>query len=341
MVNPVWVGTLMFGKVPIGVRLYSARERRGPVLHQFERGTADRIRYVRVNERTGEEVDSEDVVRGARTGVEDEYVVLEAEELEEILPHGSRTMELTGFLTQGAVDPLWYSSTYYVAPRSAADARAYQLLYTALEQTRRAGVASVVLRDREYPALIEPNRGVLSAATLWWPDEVREPDDVMPPVAHAALSKNELELARELVRNLSIEWNPDDYADSYGQRLTELVRAKARGHTFTHRPDRAAPPEETDGLDEALRQSLPSRGAGRGRAPGPRTPAAPEGADSGRARRPRASRARGGTGARTQDRVTKRELLQRASELEVPGRSKMNREELEEAVGLGGSHERR
>ncbi|MEE2047940.1 Ku protein, partial [Nocardiopsis tropica] len=73
MVNPVWVGTLMFGRVPIGVRLYSARERRGPVLHQFQRGTADRIRYVRVNERTGEEVAPEEVVRGARTGIEDEY----------------------------------------------------------------------------------------------------------------------------------------------------------------------------------------------------------------------------------------------------------------------------
>ncbi|PDP89621.1 Ku protein [Glycomyces fuscus] len=329
MVNPVWVGTLMFGRVPIGVRLYSARERRGPVLHQFERGTADRIRYVRVNERTGEEVAGEDVVRGARTGVEDEYVVLEPEELEELLPHGSRTMELTGFLSQGAVDALWYASTYYVAPRSAADAKAYQLLYTALEQTRRTGVATVVLRDREYPALIEPNRGVLSASTLWWPDEVREPDDVMPPVAHAALAKNELELARELVRSLSIEWDPQDYADSYGQRLTELVRAKAGGGTFTHRPEQAAPPEDADGLGEALRQSLPPRAARRGRAPGPRTPAGAEEAAGAGARR------------RGEGRATKRELLQRASELDVPGRSKMNREQLEEAVGRGGPGGRR
>ncbi|WP_159943235.1 non-homologous end joining protein Ku [Nocardiopsis sp. FR6] len=333
MVNPVWVGTLMFGRVAIGVRLYSARERRGPVLHQFERGTADRIRYVRVNERTGEEVASEDVVRGARTGVEDEYVVLEPEELEELLPHGSRTMELNGFLSQGSVDALWYAATYYVAPRSGADARAYQLLYTALEQTRRTGVATVVLRDREYPVLIEPNRGVLSASTLWWPDEVREPDDVMPPVGHTALAKEELELARELVRSLSVEWNPDDYSDSYGQRLTELVRAKARGRTFTHRPERTAPArEEGDGLGEALRQSLPPRAAGRGRAPGPRDPR-----QGGAPRR--------GEGARTDEhrsrgRVTKRELLQRASELDVPGRSKMSREELEEAVGLAGQRGR-
>ncbi|MFD6952721.1 Ku protein [Nocardiopsis sp. TSRI0078] len=326
MVNPVWVGTLMFGRVPIGVRLYSARERRGPVLHQFERGTADRIRYVRVNERTGEEVASEDVVRGARTGPEDEYVVLEPEELEEILPHGSRTMGLTGFLSQGAVDALWYASTYYVAPRAAADAKPYQLLYTALEQTRRSGVATVVLRDRESPVLIEPNRGVLSASTLWWPDEVREPDDVMPPVAHAALTKSELELARELVSALSTEWDPRDYEDSYGRRLTDLVRAKAKGGTFTHRPEQAAPPEEASGLDEALRQSLPEqRGRGtRSRVTRERT----------RARGARVER-------RPEGRVTKRELLQRASELDVPGRSKMSRDELEEAVGLTGADGRR
>ncbi|WP_017568818.1 non-homologous end joining protein Ku [Nocardiopsis halotolerans] len=337
MVNPVWVGTLRFGRVPIGVRLYSARERRGPVLHQFERGTADRIRYVRVNERTGEEVASEDVVRGARTGVEDEYVVLEPEELEEILPHGSRTMEMTGFLSQGAVDALWYASTYYVAPRAAVDARAYQLLYTALEQTRRSGVATVGLRDREYPVLIEPNRGVLSASTLWWPDEVREPDDVMPPVAHAALAKDELELARELVRALSIEWDPKDYEDSYGQRLTELVRAKARGRTFTHRPEQAMPPEEgRDGLGEALRQSLPAQRTRGTRARGTRASAGAEGTR--RTREPRDPGARGTrVEGRSEGRVTKRELLQRASELDVPGRSKMSREELEEAVGLSGS----
>lgn len=317
MVNPVWVGTLMFGKVPVGVRLYSARERRGPVLHQFERGTADRIRYVRVNERTGEEVTSEDIVRGARTGVEDEYVVLEPEELEEIIPHGSRTMELTGFLSRGVVDALWYSSTYYVAPRGTADAKPYQLLYTALEQTRRTGVATVVLREREYPVLIEPTRGVLSASTLWWPDEVREPDDVMPPVAHAALAKAELELARELVRALSTEWDPKDYADSYGQRLTELVRAKAKGRTFAHRPGQGTGLEEIGELGEALRQSLPPRTSGRGRAPGPRTPAQAE-------------------PGREQGRKTKRELLRQASELDVPGRSRMNRDELEKAVSRAG-----
>ena len=313
MVNPVWVGTLMFGEVPIGVRLYSARERRGPVLHQFERGTADRIRYVRVNERTGEEVPAEKIVRGARTAVEDEYVVLEPEELEEILPHGSRTMRLDGFVSEGSVGPLWYASTYYMAPRDPADAQPYQLLYAALDRTRRAGTATVVLRDRESPVLIEPTRGVLSASTLWWPDEVRAPDDVMPPVPYPALGKEELALAAELVDSLSVDWDPARYEDSHGHRLTELVRAKARGGTITHRPGGEDRPRRTEGssrdgaLQEALRRSLPH-----GRAPGPRPPARGEG------------------------RRTKRELLRRASELDVPGRSKMNREELEEAVARAG-----
>ena len=325
MVNPVWVGTLMFGRVPIGIRLYSARERRGPVLHQFQRGTADRIRYVRVNERTGEEVAAEDVVRGARTGFEDEYVVLEPEELEEILPSGSRTMRMGEFLPEGAVDPLWYASTYYASPRGAADTEPYQLLYAALDRTRRVGAATVVLRDREYPVLIQPHRGVLSASTLWWPDEVRAPDDVMSPVARADLGKGELELAEELVGALSVEWDPGHYEDSYGRRLTELVRSKARGTTFSHRPDRADGRGEAGSIGEALRQSLPTRPHKRGRAPVPRRPTtvrAEAGSDSG-------------------SRRTKRELLQRASELDVPGRSKMNRDELEEAVGRAVSGGRR
>ena len=312
MVNPVWVGTLMFGEVPVGVRLYSARERRGPVLHQFERGTADRIRYIRVNERTGEEVPAEKVVRGARTAVEDEYVVLEPEELEEILPHGSRTMRLDGFVSEGAVGPLWYASTYYVAPRDPDDAPTYRLLYSALERTRRVGTATIVLRDRESPVLIEPVRGVLSASTLWWPDEVRAPDDVMPPVPHPALGKEELGLAAELVDSMSVDWDPARYDDSYGHRLAELVRSRAGDRTITHRfrQDEELARGDAPGngaLREALRRSLPH-----GRAPGPRPP------DRGEKRR------------------TKRELLRRASELDVPGRSKMNREELEEAVARAG-----
>lgn len=308
MVNPVWVGTLMFGQVPIGVRLYSARERRGPVLHQFERGTADRIRYVRVNERTGEEVPAEDVVRGARTAVEDEYVILEPEELEEILPHGSRTMHLDGFVSEGSVAPLWYASTYYVAPRDPADAEPYQLLYAALDRTRRVGTATAVLRDREWPVLVEPDRGVLTASTLWWPDEVRTPDDVMPPVPRTEPGKEELGLACELVKALSTDWDPDDYSDSYGRRLAELVRTKARGGTITHRPDRPESSGEATGLGEALRRSLPAAPRRRGRAPSPRTP------------------------MRGESRPTKRELLRRASELHVRGRSRMSRDELEEAV---------
>ncbi|MGW9349682.1 DNA end-binding protein Ku [Nocardiopsis flavescens] len=312
MVNPVWVGTLMFGEVPIGVRLYSARERRGPVLHQFERGTADRIRYVRVNERTGEEVPAEKIVRGARTALEDEYVVLEPEELEALLPHGSRTMRIEGFVSEGSVGPLWYASTYYMAPRDPADARPYRLLHSALDRSRRAGTATVVLRDRESPVLIEPTRGVLAASTLWWPDEVRAPDDVMPPVPYTALGREELALASELVASLSADWDPARYEDSYGRRLTELVRAKAEEETIVHRPGEPERPhragDAADGaLQEALRRSLPH-----GRAPGPRQP------------------------SRGQGRRTKRELLRRASELEVPGRSKMNREELEEAVARAG-----
>ncbi|GAA1438351.1 Ku protein [Nocardiopsis tropica] len=325
MVNPVWVGTLMFGRVPIGVRLYSARERRGPVLHQFQRGTADRIRYVRVNERTGEEVTPEEVVRGARTGIEDEYVVLEPEELEDILPAGSRTMEMHGFLPEGAVDPLWYASTYYVSPRGPADTEAYRLLHAALDRTRRVGAATVVLREREYPVLVQPHRGVLAASTLWWPDEVRDPDDVMPPVTGAEPGKGELELAQELVRALSVEWDPGDYEDSYGRRLTELVRAKARGSTFSHRPDRSEGGGEVGAIGEALRQSLPNRPHKRGRAPVPRRPATVR------------AEARGAA----EGRRTKRELLRQASELEVPGRSRMSRDELEEAVGRAGAGRRR
>lgn len=316
MANPVWTGTLSFGMVSVGTRLFSARERHGPKIHQFVQGTSDRVRYRRVNERTGKSVSQEEIVKGARYGgADEEYVVLEPEELERIQPGRSRTLEVEGFVDAAQIDPLWYASTYYAGPDKGAT-KPYRLLYRALENTGRAGLGRMVMRGREHLVLITPQQGILTASTLWWPDEIREPEDVMRPPSDT-VDDRELELAQQLVEEMDLAWEPDRYTDEYERRLEELIEAKAKGGTISYEPEEAEDKGKVVALDDALRRSLEQR---RGRSGKQRA-----GSSGGRAPAPRRSQEQ-------EQEPTKKELLERAKELGVEGRSKMNRAELAEAV---------
>src|SRR5216684_917329 len=115
MARAIWSGVLSFGLVSVPVQLYSATEAHEPTFHQFEKGTSDRIRYQRVNERTGEEVDYADIVRGADTGG-GSYVMLSQDELDSVAPGQSRSLEVLAFVDLKDVDPIYFNKSYYLAP---------------------------------------------------------------------------------------------------------------------------------------------------------------------------------------------------------------------------------
>ncbi|QBI54141.1 non-homologous end joining protein Ku [Streptomonospora litoralis] len=356
MASPVWKGTLTFGLVSLPVRLFSARERHGTRFHQFQRGTSDRIRYRRVNERTGKEVDSSEIVRGTKAdpsaGGGDEYIIVEPSELEEIAPGRSSSLEIGAFVPAGEVEALWYDSAYYVAPDSKGSAKPYRLLCRALERSQRLGLTTLVMRERQHLAVIGPQNGVLTLSTLWWADEIRDPEETLPNIPAADLGERDLELAEQLIGAMADEWTPEEYGDDYQQRIDELVRAKSTGERVRYAEE--GPPPETNvvELTEALRASLRSGEEGAGAASGgtggrrgaktgngggrsAKTGGAKTGGGSGGGRG--GARGRGGTAAPEQREapvaeLSKRELARLATELGIAGRSKMSRAELEEAV---------
>ncbi|MFD0775993.1 Ku protein, partial [Streptomonospora algeriensis] len=270
MASPVWKGTLSFGLVSLPVRLFSARERHGTRFHQFQRGTSDRIRYRRVNERTGTEVDSAEIVRGTKadspSGAE-EYTIVEPSELEEIAPGRSSSLEISAFVPADDVEALWYDSAYYVAPDSKGAAKPYRLLCRALEHSGRLGLTTLVMRERQHLAVVGPQNGVLTLSTLWWADEVRDPEVTLPDIPGADLGERDLELAEQLIGAMADRWRPEDYTDDYQERIDELVRAKSTGERVRYAEE--GPPPETNvvELTEALRASLrgSEQGAGSGR----------------------------------------------------------------------------
>ncbi|MFG3013096.1 Ku protein [Streptomyces cinerochromogenes] len=350
MARPIWTGVLTFGLVTLPVGLYTATQDHTVHFHQLQRGTSDRIRNKRVNERTGKQVDTDRIVKGYEVD-EGEYVVVEPEELEEIAPGRSKVIDLAGFVDLRQVEPVYFDRTYYVGPRGKEYGKVYELMRAALDRSDMAGIATLTMRGKEYLTALRAQPSVLVLHTLHWADEVRDPADVVPelPERLTRSDSKELRTAEQLIDALAIDWNPADYRDTYEERVKELVAAKAKGEEVVGEPE---PPEATNVIDlmEALSRSVEQsrsrsrEGGGTKRAAGrsSRATARKQPADrkqSAARKQPTSRKQPDARKQRPEDlaALSKAELYERASAAGVPGRSKMTREQLAEALGRQGA----
>ena len=255
MARAIWSGVLTFGLVSVPVELYSATESHGPTFHQFEKGTADRIRYQRVNERTTDEVEYSDIAKGADTGG-GHYVMLDQDELDSVALGRSRSMEIRTFVNLDDIDPIYFNKTYYLGPGGEETGKVYALLRTAMGDSDKAAVASFVMRGKEYLAAVRADDDLLVLETLFFADEVREPHqqiDNLP--GRVKLTRPELRMARQLVESMTGPWRPSDYRDAYTERVNELIEAKKNDEEFQP-ADEAPPGTAVVDLTEALRASV-------------------------------------------------------------------------------------
>ncbi len=328
MARAIWTGALTFGLVNVPVGLYSATEDKTVHFNQFERGTSSRIRYRRINEDTGEEVDYDDIVKGEDIG-EGRYVIVAPEELEEIEPGRSRVIDISDFVDVAEIDPIYYQKTYYLAPQNDEAQRAYALLLQAMERAGRVGIATFVMRSKQYLAAIRPQGEVLTLETMFFADEVRDPVKEIEqlPVRHSFKSRD-LDMAVSLINSMTTAWDPGNYRDTYRDRVNELIEAKHRGDEVVTEGEPETAGNVLD-LMEALRASVADA---KGHRPGNRKEVG----------KLTTRRARRGTSDDANDRkedaqedledLSKKQLYDLAQELDVSGRSKMTRAELEKAV---------
>lgn len=331
MPRAIWTGAINFGLVTIPVGLFSATEDHTVSFHQFQRGTSDRVRYLRVNERTGKEVDYSEIVKGRDVGGGD-HVIVEPSELEQIAPGRSRTIDITSFVDLDEIDPVYFRKTYWLAPTQESYHRPYRLLVEALTTTNRAGVATFVMRNRQYLTALRADNGVLALDTLHWADEVRDPGQLRLPETGSARG-NELEMARTLIESMSGSWKPEEYRDTYTDRVEQLIADKRAGREVV---TEEAPREATEVIDllEALQRSVDSSRRGRGGTSGRSRSRSGQGAS-----KPAGGRSKSGGGRKARARpaedlsaMRKADLDAMAREIGIKGRSKMTREELQKAV---------
>ncbi len=255
MARPIWRGAITFGLVSVPVSMYSATHEHEVSFHQFEKDTSDRIRYQRVNERTGKEVDFGDIVKGADVGGGN-YVMLDADELDSVAPWRSRSLEIDRFVDLDEIDPIYYQKTYWLGPGQDETAKVYGLLRDAMTDANRAAIGTLVMRGKEYLAAIRADGDLLVLQTMFFADEVRDPKAEIDGLPRAgAAKKAEMAMAQQLIDSMAGKWRPADFHDTYTDRVKKLIKQKKAGKKVTAA---AAAPDPTNVTDllSVLRRSV-------------------------------------------------------------------------------------
>jgi DNA end-binding protein Ku len=249
----IWNGAISFGLVSIPIQLFAATEERGISLNQFHADDGGRIRYKRVCELDGTEVNYGDIAKGYALP-DGRVVVLTDDDFAALPLSSSHAIDVLSFVDAESVDPIRLSRSYFCEPVGL-DPKPYHLLRAALERTGKAAVVKVAIRQRESLALLRPRGWMLVLQLLLWPDEVREPQ--FPFLAdEVVLRPQEMQMAESYVATLTSEVDDADTVDRYRLALEKLVEAKAAGLPIEPPPAPAAESGEAIDLMEALRRSV-------------------------------------------------------------------------------------
>jgi len=252
MPRSIWKGAISFGLVTIPVALYTATESKTPKFKMLRGTDHSPIKYKRVAESDGEEVVWDDIVRGYEVE-KGRYVVFTDEELEAATAaDGNRLVDVVQFVDESEIDPIYYKSSYYLAPERTG-VKAYKILLEALKDKGRVGLAKVSIRDKQQLATVRAKDGVLVMETMYWPDEIREPE-FEELDSDVELRKEEVKMAQLLIDGLTAEFDPDAFKDSTREAIEVAAQKKVDGQEIVA-PETPEPTKVVD-LLEALKASV-------------------------------------------------------------------------------------
>jgi DNA end-binding protein Ku len=252
MATSVWKGALTFGLLSIPIRLYAAARTERVSLHQLHDKCHTRLKQPLFCPTCNRIVDRSEVIKGYEYE-KGHYVVVDKEDLKKITPESSRSMEILAFVKEEQIDPIYFDSSFMALPEKGAD-KPYQLLLKALEDTKRVGIASVTMHQREYTVFIRPRDRGITIHTMYFENEIRRIPGYGETPKNLNLKPQELKLAEQLVDSLSEDFNPAQYHDTYQERFQALIEAKQKGKTLAEN----AAPKHAKVIDmmDALKKSI-------------------------------------------------------------------------------------
>ena len=268
----MWKGAITFGLVHIPIALYSATSETDLDFDWLDKRSMDPVGYRRINKKTGKDIAKEDIVKGIEWQ-DGEYVVLSAEEIAAAYPRTTQTIEIESFVDADEVPFVYLERPYYVAPINKGE-KVYALLREALKDTNKVGIAKVVIQTKQHLAVLVPCGPALVLNLLRWGGEIRSFEELkLPPTGKAAgIKATEMNMARQLIKDMSGTWDADNFRDSFRDEIMKLVETKARAGD-TEAVEKVEPAAgKTGGADvidltELLRRSLQGGKAAQGAAP--------------------------------------------------------------------------
>ena len=250
--RPLWTGTIGFGLVNIPVKLFSATQASELDLDMLDKKDNSNIRFIRVNEKTGKEVDYQNIVKGYK--INDNYVILEDDDFESANAVKTKVIEITDFVMENEIDSIYYETPYYLAPEKSG-VRAYALLREALQKTGKVGVATFVMRKKENLAIIKVSGEALILSKMRFAEEIRDNKELTLP-AKSAVKPAELKMAISLINQLSGKFTIGKYKDQYTAQLLKMIKSKVKsGKSKPSSPLKIVHSKAKDLMDQ-LKQSL-------------------------------------------------------------------------------------
>lgn len=225
MARGLWKGAISFGLVNVPVELHSAKRRSTELdMTMLDKRDLAPVGYKRVNKSTGKEVPWNAVVKGYEYK-DDKYVVLSDEDFRRANPEAAKTVDIQAFVELGSIAPQHFDTPYYLVPDKRGE-KAYALLRETLEKAGKAGIASVVIRTKQYLAALVAQDGLLVLNTLRYADELKDPAELKIP--EARVTAKELDMAMRLVEDMADEWRPSKFKDTFRDDLLKRIKEKVK-----------------------------------------------------------------------------------------------------------------
>ena len=220
----IWNGSIQFGLVSIPIKMYSGSEDKKLDLDMLDKNDNARIRYKRVNENTGEEVEWKDIVKGYKKG--ESYIVLEKEDFENANMKKSKTIDIEEFIEEKDVADVLFKKPYFLEPQKEGG-KSYNLLRDALKKTKKLGVATFVMRQKEHLSLVGIYKDALVLHVIRFADEIRDPSELKLP--EAKVTKKEVDMAISLIEQYTSEFSFEKFKDVYNDQLMKIIESKSAG----------------------------------------------------------------------------------------------------------------
>src|SRR6266478_1720024 len=262
MARAIWKGSISFGLVNIPIALYPATRREELKFRLLRKGDLSPVNYKRVAEKDGKEVPWDQIVKGYEYE-KGKYVVLKDEDFERVDLEATQTVDIQDFVELDEIDPMFFYKPYYLGPQKGGD-KAYALLRDALKDSKKVGIAKVVIKTRQYLAGVKPEDGALVLELMHFADELADTGKLHLP-KKVEVGKREMNMAKSLIGSMSAKWNPEKYHDDYREALMEVIEEKveAGGKEIEEKPKKAPKPTKVIDLVSVLQKSLEETGAKR------------------------------------------------------------------------------